>query len=108
MSQYYEINNRDAQACSFAGNGTVNPLAPSASAANAAASSCIPSPTATFTPTAPAGGNTPGATGSSGNGGGSGGTRPNSGSALYVDTQPFAGVAAMAVISLVGGIWTLL
>ncbi|KAK2461692.1 hypothetical protein APHAL10511_006155 [Amanita phalloides] len=52
MSLYYGLNNHNPQACSFAGNGTVNPNAPSSnSAANAAASSCIPSPSATFVPT---------------------------------------------------------
>lgn len=54
MSQYYEANKRNAQACSFAGNGTVNPHASSSVSAVAVASSCISNPSATFAPTAAA------------------------------------------------------
>jgi len=54
MSQYYEANKRNAQACSFAGNGTVNPHASSSVSAVAVASSCISNPGATFAPTAAA------------------------------------------------------
>jgi len=112
MSQYYEVNNRDPQACNFAGNATVNPLAPSASAANAGASSCIANPAATFTPSAPTGGSGASATGTgstgTGNGGNTGNNKPNGSPALYGDVNPLVGVTAMAVISLVGGIWTVL
>ncbi|KAJ7152709.1 1,3-beta-glucanosyltransferase [Mycena crocata] len=51
MSQYYELNHRAPQACSFSGNATINSAAP-ASGASAAAASCIPSPKV-FTPSAP-------------------------------------------------------
>lgn len=114
MSQYYEINNRNAQSCDFAGNGTINANAPASTAANAAASSCIATPSATFTPTAPSagsgssasGGSSPGA---SSGGGNSGSTKPANGSpALYGEVGSLVGVAAMGVISLVGGVWTLL
>ncbi|KAJ7135723.1 Glucanosyltransferase-domain-containing protein [Mycena epipterygia] len=52
MSQYYELNHRAPTACSFSGNATINSAA-GASGASAAASSCIPSPSAVFTPSAP-------------------------------------------------------
>ncbi len=111
MSQYYEVNNRDAQACSFAGNGTINALAPSSTAANAVASSCIATPSATFTPTAPSGGSGASSTGSSGtgNGGGSSGSaKPSIGSpGLYIDIIPLVVVSVMGIISIVGGVWTL-
>ncbi|KXN81117.1 1,3-beta-glucanosyltransferase gel4 [Leucoagaricus sp. SymC.cos] len=111
MSQYYELNNRNAQACSFAGNGTVNPLAPSASAAaNSAASSCISNPGATFTPTAPAGSNSGSSSGGGNGGSSSGSSGSNSHNGVpkaFGDAKPLVGVAAMAVISLIGGLWTL-
>lgn len=106
MSQYYELNNRNAQACSFAGNGTVNPLAPtSASAANAAASSCIANPNATFVPAAPTGGNS--------NGGSSSGGKPtsgnnNSGAAnLIGDGNVLVAMTVMALVGITSAVWTL-
>ncbi|EDR08961.1 glycoside hydrolase family 72 protein, partial [Laccaria bicolor S238N-H82] len=54
MSKYYESQNRNSQACSFAGNGTVNSHASTSASAASVASSCIASPSATFAPTAPA------------------------------------------------------
>lgn len=109
MSQYYELNNRNPQACSFAGNGTINALAPSSSAAaNSAASSCLSNAAAVFTPTAPAGSGSGGSgTGSSG-AGGSSTSRANSGFALYGDAQSLVGLGIMSVIALTSGIWTLL
>ncbi|TFK36800.1 glycoside hydrolase family 72 protein [Crucibulum laeve] len=107
MSQYYELNNRNAQACSFAGNGTVNPLAPSSSAAaNAAASSCISNPGATFTPSAVS---------TSGNGAQSGGgssntsqnTTKNGAVSLVGDINAIIGLGAMAVIGGISALWTL-
>lgn len=110
MTSYYELNNRDAQACSFAGNGTVNSGSP-ASSASAAASSCITNAAAVFTPTLPAGGSNPGGSSGNGNGNGNGGgssgngddTEPNS---ALVDAKPLLGVAAMIITSVVGGILT--
>ncbi|KAF5356108.1 hypothetical protein D9756_004039 [Leucocoprinus leucothites] len=98
MSEYYESQNRNAQACSFAGNGTVNSAAASA-AATSAASSCISNPGATFTPTAPAGGsNGNGGSSGGGNGGSGGGNggQQGDGALALVDAKPLAGVAAMA------------
>ncbi|KAH9911428.1 Glucanosyltransferase-domain-containing protein [Epithele typhae] len=54
MSEFYEITNRVATSCDFSGNATVNSKAPSSiQDANAAASSCLASPSAVFTPSAP-------------------------------------------------------
>lgn len=107
MSQFYELNNRDAQSCSFSGNGTVNPLAPSsAAAADAAASSCITNPGAVFTPSAPA--STAGSNGGSASGTG----KPASGStngagALFADGNAFMGMAIMTIVSMASAVWTL-
>lgn len=102
MSEYYEANNRNAQACSFAGNGTVNPLAPtSVSAANAAATSCLASASAVFTPTAPAGAGGGGSASSSAAGHHSGAA------ALFEDARALVGLAAMAAVGLASAAWTL-
>lgn len=101
MSLYYELNNRNPQSCSFAGNGTVNPNAPtSISAANAAASSCISSPTATFVPTA------------SGTFSGSSSTSTASGShnaAMHagVDGHALYGMTAVVIVTFASVAWTL-
>ncbi|KAG7099572.1 hypothetical protein E1B28_001402 [Marasmius oreades] len=103
MSQHYEKNNRDAQACSFGGNGTVNPLAPSsASAANSAASSCISNPSATFVPGAPSGSGGGGS--SNGNGSGSG---KNGGVALVHDRNALVGMTAVVLMGIASAVWTL-
>lgn len=104
MSEFYELTNRNPASCNFAGNATVNPLAPSGvSAANSAASSCISNPSATFTPSS---------TGSSG-GGSSGGSASGSGGnnsavALIGDSRALGGMFAMVVIGVVSGICTML
>lgn len=105
MSQFYEANNREGEACSFSGNGTVNPLAPtSASAANSAASSCISDPNAIFTPAAPTGGSSNGPSGSN---------KPSSGSGsngavnLVADSNALLGMAAMALFGIASAVWTL-
>ncbi|EKM83610.1 hypothetical protein AGABI1DRAFT_110256 [Agaricus bisporus var. burnettii JB137-S8] len=110
MTSYYELNNRDAQACSFAGNGTVNSGSP-ASSASAAASSCITNAAAVFTPTLPAGGSNPGGSSGNGNGNGNGGGSSGNGddtesNSALVDAKPLLGVAAMIITSVVGGILT--
>ncbi|THU88461.1 hypothetical protein K435DRAFT_969488 [Dendrothele bispora CBS 962.96] len=105
MSEFYELNNRQGEACSFAGNGTVNPLAPSGvSAANTAASSCVSNPGATFTP-APSGSSGSGS--GSGNGATSGG---NNGSArgLMMGGDALVGIIGVVVVGVVSGVWTLL
>jgi hypothetical protein len=100
MSLYYEANKKDARACSFAGNGTVNSNAPSsASPAAAAASSCVAHPSAIFTPT-PA----PSTTGKSSSTGSS-----TKGAAVSLLDGPHTlfGLTMTAVITLLGGLWTL-
>jgi hypothetical protein len=101
MSLYYEANQRNAQACSFSGNGTVNPNAPSSvSAANAAASSCISNPGAVFTPTpAPS---TSGKSSTTATG------RPTKAAAISLLEGPHAlfGLTMTAVVALLGGLWT--
>lgn len=106
MSQFYEANNRDGQACSFSGNGTVNPLAPtSASAANAAASSCISDPNAVFTPAAPTGGSNNGSPSGSSTGAP---TKGSSGAVnLVADGNAVLGMAAMALFGIASAVWTL-
>jgi len=101
MSLYYEANKRNVQACSFTGNGTVNPNAPTTvSAANAAASSCISNPGAVFTPT-PAPSTTKGST--------STGTGSTKGAAVSLLEGPHAllGLAMTGVVSILGALWTL-
>lgn len=106
MSQYYEANNRDGQACSFAGNGTVNPLAPSSvSAANSAASSCISNPAATFTPSSPASGGGASSTGASSGSSASG--RTNGAVALFGDGKGMLGLGAMFAVGVASAAWTL-
>ncbi|KAG5648262.1 hypothetical protein DXG03_006221 [Asterophora parasitica] len=103
MSTYYQLNDRNAQACSFAGNGTVNPNAPSSvAAANAAASSCIANPGATFVPSAPA------STGGSKPGGGSTSPGKNNGAVnLIGDNNALVGMTVMALASIASAVWTL-
>ncbi|RXW23863.1 hypothetical protein EST38_g2014 [Candolleomyces aberdarensis] len=114
MSQYYEAEGRNAQACDFAGNGTVN--SGSTAAAAAAASSCIASPSATFVPSAPptlSGGgpastNTRTSGGNNGNGGNSGNSNNNSGAvSLVAATNALIGVAAMGFVGVASAVWTL-
>jgi len=93
MSQYYESQNHNSQACSFSGNATINTGASSASgAAGSAALSCLANPSATFVPSSPAGG--PSSTGTSG----------KSGSAsLMVNLQSLVVVLAFGTV---GAMWT--
>ncbi|KAF8078249.1 glycoside hydrolase family 72 protein [Lyophyllum atratum] len=89
MSQYYQLNNRQGEACSFAGNGTVNPLAPSSpAAADAAASSC---------------------TGGSNTGGGSGSSpgKDNGAVSLIGDNNALVGMTFVALFSIASAVWTL-
>ncbi|CAA7259990.1 unnamed protein product [Cyclocybe aegerita] len=104
MSQFYEANDRNPQSCSFAGNGTVNPLAPTGSASSAA-SSCIANPSAVFTPSAVPTTANSGATGGATTTGGSG---TNTGAAAsLIDTNALLGTGLMGIISVLGAIWTL-
>lgn len=109
MSKNYELNNRDPQACQFGGNGTVNPLAPtSASAADAAASSCIATPGAVFTPSGVASG--PNQTGGSSprpSGTGNNNNNNNAAMSLFGDSNSLLGLAVVGVVGLLSGIWTM-
>lgn len=87
------------QSCSFAGNGTVNPNAPTtSSAASAAASSCISNPGAVFTPT-PAPSTTKGST--------STGTTKGAAVSLLEGPHALLGLAMAGVVSILGALWTL-
>jgi len=97
MSLYYEANNRNAQQCSFGGNGTVNNKASTASAA-AVASSCLASATGTFVPSAPT--STPNGPTSTSK---SGATTIG----LVGDSRALLGVLLMIVVSVAGGFLSL-
>jgi len=99
MSIYYEANKRNAQSCSFGGNGTVNSKASSASA-TAIASSCLASATGTNVPTAPASASQSGSSGSSGKKGAAA-------AVLVSDSRALLGVFLMAAVSVVGGVLSL-
>jgi hypothetical protein len=100
MSLYYEANKRNAQACSFAGNGTVNSKASSASA-SAVASSCLASATGVSVPTAPGTTNNPGSASTSGSSG------KKSGAVPTTDSRALLGVFLMIVVSVAGGLLSL-
>ncbi|KAH9853090.1 Glucanosyltransferase-domain-containing protein [Lenzites betulinus] len=107
MSEYYELTNRLATSCDFAGNATVNKNAPSSvSGANAAASSCLSNPSATFTPSAPSGssGSSSTGTGSGSSGSGSG---SNAAAALLASSQStLVGLGVAFVFSVLGSALT--
>jgi hypothetical protein len=97
MSIYYEANKRNAQSCSFGGNGTVNSKASSASA-TAVASSCLASATGTNVPTAPASASQAGSPSASSG-------KKGAGTAVLVtDSRALLGVFLMVAVSVVGGI----
>ncbi|TEB39055.1 glycoside hydrolase family 72 protein [Coprinellus micaceus] len=107
MSSYYEANGKQATACDFAGNGTVN--AASQASAAPAASSCIASPSATFVPSAPAttaGGSASTSTRASGGSNGNGGSSSGNGNGA-ASTNALAGIAIMGVVALASAAWTL-
>lgn len=100
MSKYYESQNRNSQACSFAGNGTVNSHASTSASAASVASSCIASPSATFAPTAAATSSGSSSTATTTSGGG----KKNGASTLV--GGGFVGMVVMGVVVVVSGIWT--
>lgn len=110
MTQYYELTNRNAQSCDFAGNATVNSHAPSSTnALNSAVSACLANADATFTPTQPANG---GSGGSGGSGGGSGSSQTSNaavGQALMLSDLKTGALNAgiMLVGMIAAGFWTL-
>ncbi|KIY49125.1 hypothetical protein FISHEDRAFT_41976 [Fistulina hepatica ATCC 64428] len=106
MSEWYEIESQNAEACAFAGNGTVNSAAASGvSAISAAETSCIPSPEAAFTPTSV------GTTSSSGSTSGSGSSSGSSNGAVMGSAGPLPqtifGIFVTVLFTIAGGIWTL-
>lgn len=110
MSLYYELNNRNAQSCDFSGNATVNPLASkSSSAADLAATSCVASPSATFTPTDIAAAATGSSTSSSSSSSSSNtGSSKNNGAVSMIGEQNVViGVGVMTIVGLISAVWTL-
>jgi hypothetical protein len=103
MSQYYQLQKNDARACSFSGNGTVNSAAPSTpSAANAAASSCLANPDATFVPSAPS------TTAKGGSGGAPTTTGVKNGAVPLVgDNNALAGMTVLGAVTILSVVWTL-
>ncbi|KAJ7785907.1 1,3-beta-glucanosyltransferase [Mycena metata] len=107
FSQYYELNGRTASACSFSGNGVVNANAP-AETALAAATSCIASPSAVFTPSFSA--TASAKSGSSGSGSGSGsssGSGSGSGAASSPSPNVLLSLALVCGGILSSALWTL-
>ncbi|KAH9046433.1 carbohydrate-binding module family 43 protein/Glycoside hydrolase family 72 protein [Lactarius hengduanensis] len=105
MSEYYEANKRDPQACSFSGNGTVNGKASSSSNATVVASSCLASATGTHVPTAPSSATNPG---SSSSGSSSSSSTPGAATTILVsDTRALLGVFLMFAVSVAGGLLSL-
>jgi uncharacterized membrane protein YgcG len=112
FSAFYEANNRNPQSCSFSGNATINSGAPgTATAAEAAVTSCLAAAPSTFTPTGPAapsstssGGSTSGGSGStSGTGGGSGG----SSAGRSVDLKSALNMSLFVTVVTALGAWTI-
>jgi hypothetical protein len=101
MSEYYEANKRNAQACSFGGNGTVNSKASTASA-SAVASSCLASATGTNVPTAPSSVSQAGSASAS-----SSGKKGAATAVLVGDSRALLGVFLMVAVSVAGGLLSL-
>ncbi|PPQ65976.1 hypothetical protein CVT24_011193 [Panaeolus cyanescens] len=111
MSQFFEANKRDPQACSFAGNGTVNDQAATTVSALAVATSCLANPSATFVPSAAptsasGGGASNGGGSSAGGSGGSGNTGAAMG--LSVPVGALVGVSVVTVFAALSGIMVVL
>ncbi|KAJ7659508.1 Glucanosyltransferase-domain-containing protein [Mycena rosella] len=111
FSSYYELNHRASLACDFSGNATLNSAAPPALGASAAATSCIPSPSAIFTPPAPpvllpVAPHNASASNTSGSGSGSGSSQPGNGAAPRWASMGM-GLGAVVGCVLGGALWTL-
>ncbi|KAF9519802.1 carbohydrate-binding module family 43 protein [Hydnum rufescens UP504] len=112
MSSIYESSNRDAQACNFSGNATINPSAPpSRTAANAAAQSCLnANPATTFAPTSVPLSNAQSST-SSGSSATSSSTKKSSAGSKHVGIvhgTTLIGTGAVILGALASGVWVLL
>ena len=108
MTQWYELSGRNPEACSFAGNGTLNQQASTtASGVDAAASSCLASASGVSTPAAPTAVKGSGTSSSSGGQSSSGSSSSGSGNSSAAGRIEAgfgaAGVALMVLISVVGG-----
>ncbi|KAI5123704.1 hypothetical protein M0805_000300 [Coniferiporia weirii] len=117
MTQFYELTNRNAASCDFAGNATVNTNAPSSTdSLNSAVSACLANTDTTFVPTSPAaGGSSGGGGGGTGGGGSSSSTTTSSKSNGAVGYSVFMGdmkigalsTGAMFAVAIAAGFWTL-
>ncbi|KAG6891079.1 hypothetical protein C0995_014169 [Termitomyces sp. Mi166 len=110
MSDFYQLSDRNPAACNFAGNATVNPSAPAtASAADAAASSCLSNAAATFVPSAPPSASTGGNsnTGSSTSSGSTSSKGNNGAASLIGDSNALSGMTVMILVSVASALWTL-
>lgn len=101
MSEYYDATNRNAQSCDFSGNATINSQAPSSVSAAAVATSCVSNPSATFTPSAPA---------TASGAAGSGTSHGNASGSAHMLNSPRAllGFGVAAIISIAGGLLTVM
>jgi hypothetical protein len=98
MSEFYEITNRNAQSCNFAGNATVNPTVSATVSASAVASSCFANAAAVFTPSALA---TSGSSSTST-------AKTGSGSiSLVGNLDAIVGMGVMAIVAVMSAVWTL-
>jgi len=105
MDQYYELTNRNAQSCNFAGNATINSQAPSSSSAvSAAQSSCLANPSATFVPSAAATSGTSRPTSTSSSGSNSNGANAAAG---LMNREAVMGTLVAAVFTVIGAAFTL-
>ena len=110
MTQWYELSGRNPEACSFAGNGTLNQQASeTVTGVDSAALSCLASATGVSTPAAPtAEAAAASGTQSSGSSSSTGSSGNASGATGFGDASFGAvGVALMVFISVVGGAVTL-
>ncbi|KZV67604.1 carbohydrate-binding module family 43 protein [Peniophora sp. CONT] len=112
MTQWYELSGRNPEACSFAGNGTLNQQASTtASGVDSAASSCLASASGVSTPAAPTAVKSSGTGSSSGSQAssstGSGSSNASGAVSFGEASLGAAGVALMVLISVVGGAITL-
>jgi hypothetical protein len=104
MNEYYQLNNMNPVACSFAGNGTVNPLGASGTAAaTAAETSCVASPSATFVP-ALSGTSSPSGSGSSAS---SGSSSSKNGVAPLIEKNQLLGLLSVVLVGVFSGVLTL-
>lgn len=99
MTKFYESEGRNAAACDFAGNATLNRAASETDTADALASSCVANPDATFAPSAPA------TTRPASSGSPSG--RPSGDEGSAIGMNALVGVASTAFMGALAAAWTL-